>query len=105
MQSDKTSTIWVPIRDGDQDEDHWIPEGFVLVIGPDEKAYILPEFMLPDLDQSFNARKRAKELKASNAAGMVGAGCDTIRHLFHTNRTLRTFTLPSRTSISSEMGM
>ena len=82
MQStdETTSTVWVPIHDGDS----WIPDGFVIVMGPDEKRYILPDFMLPDLDQSFNARKRAKELQANSAAGTVSAGCNAIRHLFHT---------------------
>jgi hypothetical protein len=78
MQSNETSTIWVPIRDGES----WIPDGFVLVIGPDQKEYILPDFLLPDLDQSFNARQRAKDIKASSGAGTVSAGDDGIGHSY-----------------------
>ena len=86
MQStnESTSTVWVPIHDGDS----WVPDGFVLVIGPDKKRYILPEFMLPDLDLKFNARKRAKEINASNAAGTVSAGSSAFRHILHTYWTL-----------------
>lgn len=85
MQStnETTSTVWVPIHG-----ESWIPDGFVLVMGPDEKRYILPEFMLPDRDQTFNARKRAQELMASSAAGTVSAGNHAFRHLLHTNWTL-----------------
>jgi len=66
MQSNE-STIWVP----NTINDPWIPEGFVLVVDPDNKQYIVPEFMVPDLDQQFHAKKKRKELMADEASDSV----------------------------------
>lgn len=46
MQSSGPSTIRVaPVQ-----EDSWIPEGYILFIGPDKEKYIAPEFMVPSLE-------------------------------------------------------
>ena len=52
-----------------QVDDTWIPEGFVLVIGPDNQKYIVPEYAVPDLEQNYLSKK--KELRATNAQGSV----------------------------------
>jgi hypothetical protein len=58
----------------------WIPEGYVTVAGPDGKDYLVPEFMVPTLHQSFEAyRKKVSfeayrkkvDLGAHSAAGSV----------------------------------
>jgi hypothetical protein len=41
-------------------ENGWIPEGFVLLVGPNNENYILPEFMVPALDQDFHSNKKKK---------------------------------------------
>ena len=32
----------------------WIPEGYVLVTGPDEQPYVVPEFCVPALHHIFD---------------------------------------------------
>jgi hypothetical protein len=67
MQPDVPSTFWVPKSTSNS----WIPEGYVLITGPDNQDYIAPEFMVPVLDQDFNAKEKKKELKVSGALGTV----------------------------------
>jgi hypothetical protein len=69
MQSAAPSTFWVPKSTSNS----WIPEGYVLMTGPDNKDYIAPEFMVPVLDQDFNAKEKKKELKVSGALGTVSS--------------------------------
>jgi hypothetical protein len=59
-------SVWVP-----QTNDVWIPDGFVVIVGPDDEKYIVPEFMVENLDQQFNAERRAKILRAFSAPGSV----------------------------------
>lgn len=54
-----------------QSEDTWVPEGYVLTIGPNNQKYIVPEYCLPDLDQIYLSDKKKEELNASNAEGTV----------------------------------
>jgi hypothetical protein len=51
--------------------DTWIPEGYVLVVGPNEIKYIVPEFILPALDQDFHAGVRKEKIGAFRAPGTV----------------------------------
>jgi hypothetical protein len=69
MQSDAPSTFWVPKSTSNS----WIPEGYVLMTGPDNQDYIVPEFMVPVLDQDFNAKEKKKELGVSGALGTVSS--------------------------------
>jgi hypothetical protein len=55
----------------DSNADPWIPEGYVCVVGPDEKEYLLPEFMLPALQQDCEANKKKADLNVSRASGTV----------------------------------
>lgn len=49
----------------------WIPEGYVTTVGPDGKDYLVPEFMVPTLHQSFEAYRKKIDLGVYNAAGSV----------------------------------
>jgi hypothetical protein len=67
MQSSAPLTIWVPKNTVES----WIPDGFVLLTGPDNEKYIAPEFMVPVLDQEYNAKEKKRNLRASSAQGSV----------------------------------
>ena len=54
-----------------KDDKSWIPEGFVTVAGPDGKEYLVPEFMVPTLHQSFDGYHKKVDLGIHNAAGSV----------------------------------
>lgn len=60
-----------PSLDVNPQDDNWIPEGFVLVVGPNNVKYIVPEYSLPDLDQEYLSNKNKEELRANNALGSV----------------------------------
>ena len=45
-----SSNIFVPKKDLTA---NWIPEGFVLLIGPDEEKYIVLEFLVDSFDQDY----------------------------------------------------
>ena len=49
----------------------WIPEGYVTVAGPDGKDYLVPEFMVPTIHQSFDGYRKKLDLGVQNAAGSV----------------------------------
>jgi hypothetical protein len=55
----------------DEDEKSWIPDGYVTVAGRDGKNYIVPEFMVPTLHQSFDGYRKKVDLGIYNAAGSV----------------------------------
>ena len=56
---------------GIQSDDSWIPDGFILVVGPDDKKYIVPEFMAMALDKDYHSDKKKEELKSFSVAGTV----------------------------------
>ena len=62
------SNIFVPKKSS---TDNWIPEGFVVLIGPDNEKYVVPEFMVDKIDQDYRSQEKKKELKASSAPGTV----------------------------------
>jgi hypothetical protein len=59
-------------------DNNWIPEGFVLVIGPDNNKYIMQEHVVPALEQDFLAYGRKMVLETFNASGTVSI---SINHL------------------------
>jgi hypothetical protein len=67
MQSGGPSTI----RVAPDQKDTWIPEGYILFIGPDDEKYIAPEFMLPTLDQDYHSNQKKTQLGALSAPGTV----------------------------------
>jgi len=48
-----------------------IPEGFTTGIGPDGQHYLVPEYMVPALDQAFVSYRKKTELGACNAPAAV----------------------------------
>jgi hypothetical protein len=49
----------------------WVPDGYVRLEGPGYKTYIVPEFMVPALDQDYHSNKKKDELKVVYAKGTV----------------------------------
>lgn len=60
-----------PSKNENEGDKSWIPEGYVTVAGPDGKEYLVPEFMVPTLHQSFEAYRRKVDLGVHIAAGSV----------------------------------
>ena len=52
-------------------EKSWIPEGYVTMAGPDGQNYVVPEFMVPTLHQSFGGYCKKADFGIHNAAGSV----------------------------------
>ena len=48
-----------------------IPEGYVLVSGPDKEDFLVPDFMVPALHQVFDGYRKKKVLDAIKGAGNV----------------------------------
>jgi len=55
--------------------DSWIPEGFVVVVGPDNEQYIVPEYAVPELEKEYESKKMKKILGAFQAKGTVSIFC------------------------------
>ena len=53
------------------EDDTWVPEGFVLVMGPNNQKYVVPEYCVPDLDQKYLSNKKKENSNANNAQGTV----------------------------------
>ena len=49
----------------------WIQEGYQLIVGPDGKEYIMPDFAIPALEQDLQAEAKKNSLNASKAVGTV----------------------------------
>lgn len=49
----------------------WIPEGFLLVKGPDGQKYVVPEVFALTLLQSLDAYQKGKDLNIEKAAASV----------------------------------
>jgi hypothetical protein len=49
----------------------WVPEGFVCILAPDEKQYMVPEYMVPAIFQQFNAKTNMEDLNVLSASGTV----------------------------------
>jgi hypothetical protein len=56
-----------------ENEPTFIPEGYVVVTGPDEQRYVVPQFMVPALHQSFDGFRLKTSLNASGRAGSVSS--------------------------------
>jgi hypothetical protein len=59
----------------DENIDPWIPRGFVLVDGPDNEQYIVPDCMFPAFQQECNAYKKKQDIGANRASGSVSTIC------------------------------
>ena len=51
--------------------DGWIPEGYVIVRGPGNQHYVVPEFMVPALHQTFDGDQIKNDLQVLSASGSV----------------------------------
>lgn len=52
--------------------DHpWIPEGYVIVAGPDDQSYVVPEFMVPAIHQVNKGHQNKQAVGAFAASGSV----------------------------------
>jgi hypothetical protein len=51
----------------------WIPEGYVLLSGPDGKNYIVPDFFVHALDHNLDSYRKKEDLKIERAAGTVSS--------------------------------
>jgi hypothetical protein len=47
------------------------PDGYVTVMGPDEQCYLVPEFMVLALHQTFEGYYKKRDLEVFSAAGAV----------------------------------
>lgn len=48
-----------------------IPDGYVVVTGPDDQQYVVPQFMVPALHQMFDGYRKKQDLDAFRHAGNV----------------------------------
>lgn len=67
MESSSSTTTTQSINKNDS----WIPEGFVCITGPDNQKYIVPEYLVPDLDQAFHSERKKENLGTLSAKGTV----------------------------------
>ena len=51
----------------------WLPDGFALVIGPDNKEYIMPELLIPDLVQIYKSEEKKQKYLIPQARGIVSS--------------------------------
>ena len=49
----------------------WILEGYQLIVGPDGKEYIMPDFAILAVEQELQAEAKKSSFNASNALGTV----------------------------------
>jgi hypothetical protein len=53
-------------------ENTWVPDGYIRITSPEnEETYIVPEFMVPALEQDYHSIKKKDELKVVYAKGTV----------------------------------
>jgi hypothetical protein len=48
-----------------------VPEGYTAGIGPDGKKYIVPQFMVPALDQAFDSYRKQMDMKVFEESAQV----------------------------------
>lgn len=74
-----------------EDTPTWIPEGYVVVKGPDDQRYLIRQFMEPALHQTLDANVKKSEMSLDKAEGSVSLFCFYfslfIFHCFHYNST------------------
>jgi hypothetical protein len=71
MSHTNTSNQQPSIVDQPPESEHsWIPDGCVILVGPDGKRYVVPAFMGPAMRQAFEGQKK-KDLMTFGASGTV----------------------------------
>lgn len=66
-----TSSCPSSLQISNKKDDSWIPEGYVLLLGPDDEKYVVPEFMVPALNQDYHSKNVKEDLKVSSSKGTV----------------------------------
>jgi hypothetical protein len=58
---------------GSQSESNppWIPEGFVILMGPDDQSYVVPQFFVPSMQHNFDGYREKQKMEVEKAAGTV----------------------------------
>lgn len=59
----------------------WLPEGYVVALDPEDREYIVPEFMVPALHQAYAGYRHKKNLNAFGAPGSVSGILFSITYL------------------------
>ncbi|KAH9478279.1 hypothetical protein JR316_0008732 [Psilocybe cubensis] len=47
-----------------------LPDGYIFVLGPDDRDYIVPEFMVPSLEQAFAIQRTKSNIGVAKASGI-----------------------------------
>ena len=50
----------------------WFPDGFDVVMGPDECQYLVPDFFVPALEHTLGGQKKKEGFNIENENGSVG---------------------------------
>lgn len=58
----------VPRVEGDAS---WIPEGYIVVTGPDDQRYVVPQYFVSALHQNLDGHREKDKLEIEKAAGTV----------------------------------
>lgn len=48
-----------------------VPDGYIIINGPDNQKFLVPEFMVPALQQNLDANQKKQDLDVFQAAGSV----------------------------------
>jgi hypothetical protein len=48
-----------------------IPDGFTVIFGPDGQRYLVPEFLVSDMNQTILGQMQKKDLGVEKASGSV----------------------------------
>ena len=67
----------------------WVPEGYVVIIGPNDNRYVVPEFCAADFKQKIDEDQKKKEMEVFKAAGSVSPSYHSlylIRGISRTNQ-------------------
>ena len=49
----------------------WIPEGYTVLVGPDDYHYVVPQSFLPSLHHNLDSYEKKKEMEIGKHAGVV----------------------------------
>jgi hypothetical protein len=49
----------------------WIPDDFVILVGPENEEYLVPEFMLPKLYLDYHSKEMKRDFGSWGAKGTV----------------------------------
>jgi hypothetical protein len=56
----------------------WIPDGYVIVMGMDNKQYLVPKFYEQDLQLKLGGGQKKEEMQIEKAAGTVSLSLPSV---------------------------